>query len=288
MRSAKWLGVVLSLALLSACGFKMDPEADGKVSVVAAFYPLQFLAQRIGGDRVYVVNLVKAGAEPHDLELAPRDVGLISEADIVIYLRGFQPAVDEAIIGEARRTSLDVAAIQPLLNGGDPHIWLDPARFAAIGDRVAERLATVDPANAGEYRQRAAGLRHDLDALDSEYENGLKDCKRREIVTSHEAFGYLADRYKLSQVAINGLNPDTEPSAKRLAQVSDLARARGVTTIFFESLVSPKIADTLAREVGARTAVLDPIEGIHDQSKADYLSVMRVNLAQLRVALDCE
>ena len=287
MRSAKWLGVVLSLALLSACGFQMDPEADGKVSVVAAFYPLQFLAQRIGGDRVYVVNLVKPGAEPHDLELAPRDVGLISEADVVVYLRGFQPAVDEAIIGEARQSSLDVATIQPLLNGGDPHIWLDPVRFATIGDRVAERLAAVDPANAGEYRQRAAELRHDLGALDSEYENGLKHCKRQEIVTSHEAFGYLADRYKLSQIAINGLNPDVEPSAKRLAEVSDLARAHGVTTIFFESLVSPKIADTLAREVGARTAVLDPIEGIQDQSKDDYLSVMRVNLAQLRVALDC-
>src|SRR5512138_1813557 len=114
MRSAKWLGVLLSLTLLSACGFKMDPAAAGKVSVVAAFYPLQFLAERIGGERVYVANLVKPGAEPHDLELAPRDVGLISEADIVLYLRGFQPAVDEAIIGEAKRTSLDVAGVEPL------------------------------------------------------------------------------------------------------------------------------------------------------------------------------
>jgi zinc transport system substrate-binding protein len=287
MRSAKWLGVALSLALLSACGFKMDPAAAGKVSVVAAFYPLQFLAQRIGGDRVYVVNLVKPGAEPHDLELAPRDVGLISEADIVVYLRGFQPAVDEAIIGEAKRTSLDVGAIEPLLNGGDPHIWLDPVRFATIGDRLAERLATVDPANAAGYQRRAADLRRDLSALNSEYEDGLKHCQRHEIVTSHEAFGYLADRYKLAQISINGLNPDTEPSAKRLAEVADLAHAHGVTTIFFESLVSPKIADTLAREVGARTAVLDPIEGVEDQTRHDYLSVMRVNLAQLRAALDC-
>src|SRR6185437_12415109 len=207
MRSAKWLGALMSLALLSACGFKMDPAADGKISIVASFYPLQFLAQRIGGDRVYVVNLVKPGAEPHDLELAPRDVGLISEADVVIYLRGFQPAVDEAIIGEAKRTSLDVTAVQPLINGGDPHIWLDPVRFAAIGDRLAERLAAVDPGSAADYRRRAATLRHDLDALDTEYENGLKHCKRHEIVTSHEAFGYLADRYNLTQIAINGLNP---------------------------------------------------------------------------------
>jgi zinc transport system substrate-binding protein len=287
MRSAKWLGVALSLALLSACGFKMDPAAEGKVSVVAAFYPLQFLAQRIGGDRVYVVNLVKPGAEPHDLELAPRDVGLISEADVVVYLRGFQPAVDEAIIGEAKRTSLDVTTVQPLINGGDPHIWLDPVRFAAIGDRLAERLAAVDPGSAADYRRRAATLRRDLDALDTEYETGLKHCQRLEIVTSHEAFGYLADRYKLSQISINGLNPDEEPSAKRLADVSDLARAHGVTTIFFESLVSPKVADTLAREVGARTAVLDPIEGVEDRAQHDYLSVMRVNLAQLRTALDC-
>lgn len=287
MRSAKWLGAALSLALLSACGFQMDPAAEGKVSVVAAFYPLQFLAQRIGGDRVYVVNLVKPGAEPHDLELAPRDVGLISEADVVVYLHGFQPAVDEAIIGEAKRTSLDIATVQPLINGGDPHVWLDPVRFAAIGDRLAERLAAVDPGSAADYQRRAANLRHDLDALDTEFENGLKHCQRQEIVTSHEAFGYLAQRYKLSQISISGLNPDEEPSARRLADVSDLAQAHGVTTIFFESLVSPKVADTLAREVGARTAVLDPIEGVEDQAEHDYLSVMRVNLAQLRTALDC-
>jgi zinc transport system substrate-binding protein len=287
MRSAKWLGAVVSLALLSACGFKMDPAAAGKISVVAAFYPLQFLAMRIGGDRVYVANLVKAGAEPHDLELAPRDVGLISEADVVVYLRGFQPAVDEAIIGEAKRTSLDVAAIAPL-DGADPHVWLDPVRFAAIGERLAERLATVDPPHAAEYRAREANLRLDLDALDREFANGLQHCRRREFVTSHDAFGYLADRYQLHQIAISGLNPDEEPSAQRLAEVTDLARERGVTTIFFESLVSPKLADTIAREVNVKTAVLDPIEGVEDAAKHDYLSVMRANLVQLRTALDCQ
>ena len=287
MRSAKWLSLALCLCLLSACGFKMDPGAAGKVSIVAAFYPLQFLAQRIGGDLVYVVNLVKAGAEPHDLELSPRDVGLISEANVVIYLRGFQPAVDEAIIGEARKTSLDVGEVEPLLNDGDPHVWLDPARFATIGDRLAERLGSVDQAHAEEYRTRAAALHRELDALDAEFSAGLRHCQRQQIVTSHEAFGYLAERYELQQIAISGLNPDEEPSAQRLAQVSDLARTHGVTTIFFESLVSPKVADTLAREVGAKTAILDPIEGIEDVTKHDYLSVMRVNLAELRAALGC-
>jgi zinc transport system substrate-binding protein len=204
----------------------------------------------------------------------------------VVYLRGFQPAVDEAIIGEAKRTSLDVAAIAPL-DGADPHVWLDPVRFATIGDRLAERLATVDPAHADEYRTRGAALRRDLDALDTEFANGLKQCRRKEFVTSHDAFGYLADRYQLSQIAISGLNPDEEPSAQRLAEVSDLARARGVTTIFFESLVSPKLADTIAREVNVKTAVLDPIEGVEDATKDDYLSVMRANLVQLRAALEC-
>ncbi len=205
----------------------------------------------------------------------------------MIYLRGFQPAVDEAIVGEARKTSLDVGEVEALLNGGDPHVWLDPARFATIGDRLAERLGSVDPAHADEYRTRAAALHRELDALDAEFSAGLRHCQRQQIVTSHEAFGYLADRYELQQIAISGLNPDEEPSAQRLAQVSDLARTHGVTTIFFESLVSPKVADTLAREVGAKTAILDPIEGIEDVTKHDYLSVMRVNLAELRAALGC-
>jgi zinc transport system substrate-binding protein len=284
----RFTGAVLTAALaaggLTACELATEIP-PGKVRVVAAFYPLQFLAERIGGDHVYAINLVKAGAEPHDLELAPRQVADISEAGVVLYLGGFQPAVDEAVKGEAKQTGFDVAAGRE--RGADPHIWLDPVTFAQIGDAVADRLRRVDPAHAEEYRQRAAALHRDLAELDRDYAAGLRDCARRQIVTSHAAFGYLADRYGFEQVSISGLNPDEEPSPKHLAAVGRFARANGVTTIFFETLVSPKIAETLAGETGARAEVLDPIEGVEDVVREDYVSVMRTNLTRLRSALDC-
>ncbi|PWR07954.1 zinc ABC transporter substrate-binding protein [Micromonospora acroterricola] len=282
-----------------------DPQ---RVDVVAAFYPLQFLAERIGGDAVRVTNLAKPGAEPHDLELTPGQVGQVSEAELIVYLKGFQPAVDEAIGQNGGDRAFDVTSVQPLLDasagghnhegeeehgeeehggGKDPHVWLDPTRFAAIGDQLAQRLGKADPDHAADYTARSAALRADLTNLDGEFNQGLRTCQRREIVTSHAAFGYLADRYRLEQVGITGLSPDVEPSPQRLAQVIEEAKDHQASTIFFETLVSPKVAETIAGQVGARTAVLDPIEGLAAGSGADYLSVMRTNLQALRTALSC-
>ncbi|TDB69669.1 metal ABC transporter substrate-binding protein [Micromonospora sp. KC723] len=288
-----------------------DPQQPQRVDVVAAFYPLQFLAQRIGGDAVTVTNLAKPGAEPHDLELNPGQVGQVADADLVVYLKGFQPAVDEAVDQNARDRAFDVATVQPLLTaatgghnhegegkeeaghaeeeagGLDPHLWLDPTRLATVGDRLAERLGKADPGHAADYTARARALHGDLEKLDAEFTAGLKTCQRREIVVSHAAFGYLADRYKLEQVGIAGLSPENEPSPQRLAQVAEEAREHKATTIFFETLVSPKVAETIATEVGAKTAVLDPLEGLSSDNGGDYLSVMRTNLATLRTALSC-
>ncbi|HEU4425571.1 MAG TPA: metal ABC transporter substrate-binding protein [Pilimelia sp.] len=292
---------------LAGCGD--EPAAGngaGGVDVVAAFYPLQFVAERVGGDAVRVTNLAKPGAEPHDLELNPAQVGQIADATLVAYLKGFQPAVDEAVAQEAEDASFDAAAAVPLIGGSDdhghqgeetpkpgdtkakdPHLWLDPTRLAIVGDKLAERLATVDAARATDYRSRAATLRSDLERLDQEYAAGLKNCQRREIVTSHAAFGYLADRYDLDQIGITGLSPEDEPSPQRLATVAEEAREHKATTIFFETLVSPNVAETIAQEVGAKTAVLDPIEGLQPGSTDDYFSVMRKNLESLRPALGC-
>lgn len=298
------LALTAAALVLAGCGNQAAGQS-GKRDVVVAFYPLQFVTERIGGDAVAVTNLAKPGAEPHDLELSPQQVGEISDAGLVVYLKGFQPQVDEAVAQQAGDRAFDVATVQPLQpetagghehegeeaheeeGGLDPHVWLDPTRLAAIGDRLAERLAEVDPAGAEGFAQRAAALRTELDQLDQEYKTGLATCQRREIVTSHAAFGYLATRYDLEQVGITGLSPDAEPSAQRLAEVAEEAREHGATTIFFETLVSPKIAETIAREVGADTAVLDPIEGLQPGSTGDYLSVMRSNLAALRTALGC-
>ncbi|MGW3893089.1 metal ABC transporter substrate-binding protein [Micromonospora chokoriensis] len=298
---------LLALGAGAGCSTGDSAGADPKrVDVVAAFYPLQFLSERIGGDAVRVTNLAKPGAEPHDLELNPSQVGQVSDAELIVYLKGFQPAVDDAVAQNGGDRAFDVTSVQPLLDasagghdhegeeghaeesgGKDPHVWLDPTRLAGIGDQLAQRLGTADPDHAADYTARAAALRADLTALDGEFKTGLATCQRREIVTSHAAFGYLADRYQLDQVGITGLSPDVEPSPQRLAHVIEEAKEHQATTIFFETLVSPKVAETIASQVGAKTAVLDPIEGLAAGSNGDYLSVMRTNLQTLQTALSC-
>jgi len=220
------------------------------------------------------------------MELEPRQLAQIADAALVVYLKGFQPAVDEAVAQEAKDSAFDAASVEPLA-GGDVHIWLDPSRLATVGDKLADRLAAVDPAHAPDYRTRAAAVRKDLENLDREYADGLRTCQRREIVTSHAAFGYLAARYQLRQIPITGLSPEEEPLPQRLAEVAAEARRYGATTIFFETLVSPKVAEAVAREVGATTAVLDPVEGLEPGSTEDYVAVMRANLATLQKALGC-
>jgi zinc transport system substrate-binding protein len=292
---------------VAACG--SGDQAGDQLTVVAGFYPLQFVAERIGGDHVRVTSLTQPGAEPHDLELSPRQIAELSAADLVLYLQGFQPAVDEAV-GQAGGRALDVATLVPLLAAEDahdhetgdapgtdddhdptgvrdPHIWLDPTRLATVADTVAATLAELDPDEATGYQDRAAALRADLAALDREYADGLRTCARREIVVSHAAFGYLADRYDLRQIPITGLSPDTEPTPGELAAAVETASAVGATTIFFETLVSPDVARSVADAIGADTAVLDPLEGLGPDATGDYFSVMRDNLATLRSALGC-
>ena len=255
--------------------------------MVAAFYPLAYAAERIGGPAFDVRNLTPPGAEPHDLELKPREVAQIQDASVVVYLsHGFQPAVSKAV-EQARGKKVDILAGLPLhpADGAeagltaDPHVWLDPILFA----RVAKRIGTT-------LDRPATTLVADLRKLDGDYRRGLRDCKRHEIVTSHAAFGYLAARYGLGQVSITGLTPEAEPTPQQLAHVIQTVRRTHATTVFFETLVSPRLADTVAREVGAHTAVLDPIEGLTpaEQKRSDnYLTLMRRNLAALRKALAC-
>ncbi|WP_336028691.1 metal ABC transporter substrate-binding protein [Geodermatophilus sp. FMUSA9-8] len=300
--------------LLTACGSGDDAAAasDG-VGVVAAFYPLQWAAERVGGDRVDVTSLTPPGAEPHDLELTPRDVASLTEADLVVYLQGFQPALDDAAAeagdntwdaGQAADLSLTTEehshegeseeehAEHAEEEGGeevtDPHFWLDPTRLADVGDALAERLAETDPDGAATYEENAAALRTDLEALDAEMQEGLADCAVSTLVTSHDAFGYLADRYGLEVVGISGLSPSTEPSPGQLAEISTLVRETGVTTVYTETLVDPAVAETVAQEAGVQTAVLDPLEGLTDESAgSDYLEVMRADLATLQEGQGC-
>ncbi len=282
---------------LAACSNQPSgASGDGKMRVVAAFYPLQYVAERIGGDRVQVTNLVAPGAEPHDLELQPGQAAQLAGADLVVYLHGFQAEVDAAIDEQHNDKAFDVATVEPLADPPagvesetlkDPHVWLDPVRLATIADKLTDRMVQLDKGHEADFRSHAKALRSDLETLDREYAQGLATCQRHEIVTSHAAFAYLAQRYHLTQIPISGVSPEEEPTPQHLAQVAELAKEKGVTTIFFETLVSPKVAEALAKEVGAKAEVLDPIEGIEQGSTADYLSVMRDNLTKLKPALGC-
>jgi zinc transport system substrate-binding protein len=254
----------------------------------------------VGGDAATVENLTEPGAEPHDLELTPQQVARLGEGDLVVYLEGFQPAVDEAVAQQAEDTSFDVSQVtelspgyvpieegvaEPDEEGPDPHVWLDPRRYADIADAVAERMGELEPDAADAFTGRAEELRTELTALDEDFRSGLAECERRQIVTSHNAFGYLAAAYDLEQVAITGLTPEDEPSPARLAEVARYAEAEGVTTIFFEELVSPAVAESLAAEVGAEAVELSPLEGAPETG--DYFTQMRANLETLRTALGC-
>jgi zinc transport system substrate-binding protein len=282
MRSRRLLALAVCAVVASACG-QGGTTSDGTVQVVAAFYPLQFLVEQVGGDRVQVENLTPPGAEPHDLELTARQTARITEADLAVVLAGFQPAVDEATDGLGDRR-LDLAAVEPLTNK-DPHVWLDPVRMKRLTGAVADALVRVDPSSESSYRSRAATLTAELDRLDRDFRAGLAHCERRALVTSHSAFGYLTARYGLSQIGISGLSPDQEPSPRRLAEVAALAKAQGVTTIFFEEVASPAVAKTIAREVGAKAEVLSTLEGA--PATGDYLSAMRSDLSSIRAALGC-
>ncbi|SEG60290.1 zinc transport system substrate-binding protein [Thermomonospora echinospora] len=308
LRRALSLTALTATALLTAtaCGGGDGPGSDG-TRVAAAFYPMAWLSERVGGSEVSVDTLTKPGAEPHDLELTPRQIADLGESDLVVYVKGLQPAVDKAVREHAGDHALDAAAtvrtLPPPAEGEhaheegdghgheetsyDPHVWLDPSRMATIATALGERLAKTDPAHAGTYRANAKTLAGQLTALDEEFRTGLDGCKRRAMVTAHAAFGYLADRYGLEQVSVAGIDPAAEPSPGRLAELTHEIRENGATTVFTETLVSPKVAQALAREAGVRTATLDPVEGLADGSRGDYLSIMRQNLRTLRTALEC-
>ena len=278
--------LILILALTApglavGCGGS-DGHSSTRETVVASFYPLAFAAEQVGGEAVSVENLTPPGAEPHDLEVSPSDVSEIKSADLVLLLgHGFQPQLEDAAgSGPEVVALLDTPALD-LHPDGDPHVWLDPIRYMKIVDRIGVVLRR--PAAVSRLLAR-------LRKLDKDYRRGLADCARRDIVTSHEAFAYLAERYGLNQIAVTGLNPEAEPTPQALQQTVDVVRASDATAVYFERLVSPRLAETVARETGTKTAVLDPIEGLTDTERkqgADYFTLMRANLRALQAGLGC-
>ncbi|NEA11355.1 zinc ABC transporter substrate-binding protein [Streptomyces sp. SID10692] len=324
--------VALGLTALSACSTSdaADGGDGGKLKVTASFYPMQFLAERIGGEHVAVTSLTKPGVEPHDLELTPRQIGSISESDYVLYLKGIQPAVDDAIKQSGVKNTVDAATLTTLENhgsevsghdhghegeehadehghegeeaheehsegdghnhgeegGADPHIWLDPVKYAEVAKGVGKSLEKADPDHAADYEKNTETLVAELDKLNTAYESGLKNTATKTFVTTHSAFGYLAERYGLTQQGIAGIDPEAEPSPARIQEIHTIAEKEKATTVFFETLASDRTAKTLAKDTGLKTGVLDPLEGITDKSRgADYIEVMESNLTALQKAL---
>lgn len=317
----------LGFGTLTACSSDSAAAGDtGSFDVVASFYPMAFLAERIGGEHVHVTSLTQPGQEPHDLEISARQTAQLEEADAALYLKGLQPSVDEAIGQSPIATKIDAAELTTLEEhgteaghdeehgdehgteaghddehgdehahedehghdheGGDPHIWLDPVRYAEVAEGVGKAFQKADPDHAADYRKNTAALVKDLKTLDEKFRTGLANRTTDVFVTTHAAFGYLAERYGLTEEAISGLDPDTEPSGARVKELQKIGKEDGVTTVFYETLVSDKTAKTLAGDTGLRTDVLDPVEGITDHSRGeDYFQVMEANLTALRTAL---
>jgi zinc transport system substrate-binding protein len=293
------------LVLLTGCasgGNDTSAPVDGdRITIVADMYPTAYAAQQVGGDRVEVILLTAPGVEPHDLELTPRQIAQVADADLVAYVPGVIPAVEQAAKQEAPDRTVDVTAGITRLAGqaheesgtehadeagsdgtaGDPHVWMDPRNMARMGATIAaaltERGLGTDWADAQ--------LEADMRALDEEFRTGLAECATTPLVVTHEAFGYLADAYGFEQHGISGLSPEAEPSPAKLAEIATLVADEGVTTVYFESLASPAAAEAIAAETGAATAMLDPIEGSTDGKPYDTL--MRDNLATLITGQGC-
>jgi zinc transport system substrate-binding protein len=274
-------------------------ETTGKLQVNTSFYPLYFFASQIGGDKADVKNITPAGSEPHDYEPTSQDIARIEKSGILI-LNGGVEAWGNKIRDNLKGSDVliitagDGLLTQQLAEEGqtikDPHVWLDPQRAKQETEKITQGFIMKDPSNSDFYLANEKQLNVKLDELDTLYKKGLEHCQSKDIITSHTAFGYLASRYGLTQRPITGLSPDAEPSSQQLAKIAKFARDNNVKYIFFESLVSPKLADTIANEIGAKTLVLDPLEGIpEDEIKQgkNYFTIMENNLKNLQTALQC-
>ena len=286
--------IIVSVLIVISKNNKIDSKEREKIQVVASFYPLAEFAQQVGGERVTVVNLVPPGVEPHNFEPNPQAIAKIYAADLFIFNGSNFDLWGEKLQNELEKrqiATINLTKHFKLLENLDPHIWLDPVLAKKEVEIIRDTLKKIDLENSQEYESNSKKYLSQLSALDKKYQDGLTSCSIREVIVSHNAFSYLAKRYGINSFPITGLTPDQEPTTIKMAEIADLARQKNIHYIFFETLVSPKIAETIAKEIGAKTLVFNPIEGLTKEELAngkDYFSIMEENLKALRQALICQ
>ena len=289
--------VIMLLLALSAGGLYMALQlaeqsreiSNDSLQIVASIYPLGFFAEQVTGNIANITIITPPGAEPHEYDITARDIALMQSADLVIIKRSLEPwAADIQSILQGSSASVLVASDGLAIF--DPHVWLDPIVAKQEMLRITNAIKKADPERASEYTANAQKLGEQFDELDRLYASGLASCQSRNIVTSHAAFHYLASRYNLNQVPISGISPDEEPSTQTLIETTKFVQENNIKYIFFESLVSPKLAETIANETGAGVLELNPLEGLTAsdvQQEKDYFTVMQSNLHNLQTALLC-
>ncbi len=283
--------LALVAPFLAACNGPLagSDEAGGGPRVVASFYPLQYVAERVTGDQAQVTNLTSPGREPHDLELTVMQTAEVTDADLVIYEKGLQPDVEEAVDQNRPDHVVEATDVVDLEDAGasDLHFWLSPRLMVQLAEEVRDQMSDLDPEHQSAYDSGFRGLRADLVQLDTDYRKGLANCEIDTVVVSHDAFGYL-EQYGLHFESVVGLSPHAEPSPAHVAELEDLIKREGITTVFSEPLATSAMSESISADLGLDAAVLDPIEGLGSStSDEDYLSLMRKNLAALQKANRC-
>ncbi len=318
-KSKRWiiaLGLVLLLALAYYVIARQAPEKkgnEGKVKVTTTIFPLFDMARSIGGDKVETSLLLPPGMEAHSFEPSPSDIMAISQTDVFAYTGpAMEPWAEDILASQSDSSFIVVNASEGLEligeeevghdeeeeeeghdhNGVDPHIWLDFDKAKHIATAIGQALAQADPENSAYFAINTQAYIDGLDSLDRQYREGLADCQSRTIVYGgHYAFGYLAARYNLEYAAAQGLSPDSEPTPSDLIELVNQIRREDISTVFYEELSSPKIAETISEETGAKLVLLS---AAHNLSKEDleagvsFFDVMEVNLDNLRLGLDCQ
>lgn len=315
MQKKYWIAAIIVILIATIIKITTTEPATNftspnKIKVAATFYPLAYIAEQIGGDYIEVENITPPGTEPHDFEPTPKNIAAIYQANLFILNGQGVDAWAEKILSELTAKNTTVIRMSDHIEKitlaetdhehehdtheeapeYDPHFWLDPNNMATEADVIADKLIAIDSTHAKEYNHNRDVFKQKLAALHAAYQTGLATCASREIVTTHNAFGYLAKRYNLITFYILGLSPEEEPSPKRIAEVSQLAKDKQIHHIFFEGSVSQKLSETIAQEVGAQTLVLSPVESLSKEQAStnqDYISIMNQNLRNLKTALVC-